>query len=182
MIRPLVIYPDPVLRAKCRRVDEVTDETLQLAEDMIETMNHAEGVGLAAPQVGIDIQLAVVDVSPVENCVSYLRVNGADVTVEEISPFVFTNPELELLGENDSDIEGCLSFPDIRGPVTRPYEVRATLASLKGEALVIETDGLFARAIQHETDHLNGLLFVDRMTAANKLSLKNKIKRLRNGR
>ena len=154
MIRDIVIYGDPVLRKKCARVERVDDEVRALVEDMKETMVDAEGVGLAAPQVGVAVQLAVVDVSHDPECVSYLRVNGEDVPLESIMPLVFVNPQLELLGEKDVMSEGCLSFPEIRGDVTRPYEVKATLETLGGETLVVETDGLLARAIQHETDHL----------------------------
>jgi peptide deformylase len=178
VIREIVIYGDPVLRKKCARVEEFDDEVRELIEDMMETMVEAEGVGLADPQVGVAIQLAVVDVSHDPECIGYLRVNGEDAKMEDIMPLVFVNPELELLGEKDVMAEGCLSFPDIRGDVTRPYDVRATLETPDGETLVVETDGLLARAIQHETDHLNGVLFIERMSTAAKMALRGKIKRM----
>ncbi len=178
MIRDIVFYPDPVLRQSGARVDEVTPEIRELAADMIETMYDAHGVGLAAPQVGVSLQLAVIDVSHDEECVSYLRVNGKDTALTELCPLVFLNPVVETLGDKDSDTEGCLSFPDLRGEITRPYEVRATVETLDGETLVIETDGLFARAIQHEVDHLFGKLFIDRMSSARKLAIRRQLKEM----
>ena len=109
-----------------------------LAADMLETMYDAHGVGLAAPQVGVSLQLAIVDVSHDEECISYLRVNGEDASLAEICPLTFINPELELLGAKDTDIEGCLSFPDLRGDITRPFEVRATLTTLDGQTLIVD--------------------------------------------
>lgn len=178
MIRPIVFYPDPVLRKVGARVEEVTSEIRELAADMVETMYDADGVGLAAHQVGVALQLAIVDVSHNEECVTYLRVNGEEKTLSEICPLTFINPELELIGSKDTDMEGCLSFPDLRGEIMRPFEVKATLYTLEGEKLVIETDGLFARAIQHETDHLFGKLFIDRMSSARKLAIKRQLKEM----
>ncbi len=178
MIRKIVFYPDPVLRKAGAKVEEVTPEIRELAEDMIETMYDAHGVGLAAPQIGLSLQLAVIDVAHDEECVSYLRVNGEEKTLEEICPIVFLNPDIETFGDKDIDVEGCLSFPDLRSDITRPFEVRAQFETLDGETLVIETDGLFARAIQHEVDHLFGKLFIDRMTSARKLAIKRQLKEM----
>jgi len=178
MIRPIVFYPAPVLRKVGARIEEVSPEIRELAADMVETMYDASGVGLAAPQVGESLQLAIVDVSHDEECISYLRVNGEEKTLAEICPLTFINPELELRGEKDTDVEGCLSFPDLRGDITRPFEVKATVYTLDGEKLVIETDGLFARAIQHEIDHLYGKLFIDRMTSAKKLAIRRQLKEM----
>lgn len=178
MVRPIVIYGAPVLRAKCAEVTEVTPEIRALALDMIETMVEAQGVGLAAPQVGEALQLAVIDVSHDPDCISYLRVNGKDTDMNSIMPLVFVNPELELIEPKATEQEGCLSFPDIRANISRPERVKATVTTLDGESLVIETDGLFSRALQHETDHLHGRLFIDRMSAASKAGLKGKIKRM----
>lgn len=178
MIRPIVFYPDPVLRKMGDKVTEVTEEIRELAADMVETMYDANGVGLAAHQVGVAVQLAIVDVSHDEECISYLRVNGEDAELEDVCPLIFLNPELELTGARDTDVEGCLSFPDLRGDITRPFEVKATLQTLDGETIVVETDGLFARAIQHETDHLMGKLFIDRMSSARKLSIRKHLKEM----
>jgi peptide deformylase len=176
--REIVIFGDPVLRKKCAVVGEVTDEVRELVDDMLETMKEAHGIGLAAPQVGVAIQLAVVDVSHDPECCSYLRVDGKDVEMETVMPLIFMNPELEYGGQEDVMSEGCLSFPDIRGDVTRPYEVKATVGLLDARSVVIETDGLLARVIQHESDHLNGVLFLERMSTATKFSLRGRIKRM----
>ncbi|MFT4176908.1 MAG: peptide deformylase [Luteolibacter sp.] len=178
MIREIVQYGHPVLRQRCRPVTQVDESLRQLVEDMLETMADANGVGLAAPQVGEDLRLAVIDVSHDPECVSYLRVNGEDTDLESIMPLVFINPELEYGQEKEFDTEGCLSIQGLRADVRRPLDVRATLPQLDGSTLVIETDGLLARALQHEIDHLNGVLFVDRLPAASKVSLKNRLKKI----
>ena len=156
--------------------DEVVDALL--AGDMLETMVEASGVGLAAPQVGEDIRLAVIDVSHDPECISYLRVNGEDADLETIMPLVFINPELELGEDKETGIEGCLSIQGIRAEVRRPCDVKATLPQLDGSVLVVETDGLLARALQHEIDHLNGILFTDRLSAVAKVSMKNRLRKV----
>lgn len=178
MVRKIVLYPEPVLRAKCRKITAVTDEHRQLAEDMLETMKSANGVGLAAPQVGEDVQLAVIDVSHNPQCVSYFKLNGEDADMVKAMPIVFLNPVLELGRERDTDEEGCLSFPRLRYPIRRPLDAKVTFQTLEGETVTIETDGLLARAFQHEIDHLNGILFVDRISAAAKVGLKRRLARL----
>ena len=178
MILEIVQYGSPVLREKCKRVEGVDDELRKLADDMLETMADAQGVGLAAPQVGLDIRFAVVDVSHDPDCISYLRVNGEDAALEDVMPLVFFNPKLELHGEKESREEGCLSIFEVQANVIRPSEVKGTFHLLDGSVVELETDGLLARAIQHEVDHLNGILFVDRLSAAGKLSVRGKLKRL----
>ncbi len=178
MIREIVQYGHPVLRQKCRPVTEVDEAIIELVADMLDTMVEANGVGLAAPQVGEDVRLAVIDVSHDPECVSFLKVNGEDAELESIMPLVFINPELEFSQEKESGTEGCLSIRGIRSEVRRPAAVKATLPQLDGSVLEIETDGLLARALQHEIDHLNGVLFVDRLTAVAKVSMKNRLKRL----
>ena len=178
MILPIVQYGDPVLRQKCEPVGEVDAAILKLAGDMIETMVDANGVGLAASQVGRAIRLAVVDVAHDPECVSYLRVDGNDVALEEIMPLVFINPGIESDGKRVSEEEGCLSIYEIRAAVGRRPEVRARLPLLDGSVIELETDGLLARALQHEIDHLNGILFIDRVSPATKLGLRRKLRRL----
>ena len=181
MILPIVQFGDPILRKRCREVGVVDAELEKLVEDMIETMHEAQGVGLAAPQVAIDLRLAVVDVSHDPDCISYLRVNGEETALEALMPLVFLNPELELGDEREKDAEGCLSIRDVRADVNRPAALKGRFPQLDGSVLEIETDGLLARAIQHETDHLNGVLFIDRVSPAAKISLKRKLKRLAAG-
>lgn len=178
MILDITQYGDPVLRKKCRPVDRVDDAVEQLAADMLETMVDANGVGLAAPQIGKEIRMAVVDVSHDPDCISFLKVNGRDARMEDVMPLVFINPELEFDGPREGDMEGCLSIHDIRANVRRPSIVKARLEQLDGSVLELETDGLLARAIQHEVDHLNGILFVDRISPAAKVSIKRKLRRL----
>ena len=178
MIREIVQYGHPVLRQRCRPVTEVDDSLIELVGDMLDTMVKANGVGLAAPQVGEDIRLAVVDVSHDPACVSLLMVNGEEVELEAIMPLIFINPELTYSQEKEIGMEGCLSIQGIRAEVRRPIAVKAILPQLDGSVLEIETDGLLARALQHEIDHLNGVLFVDRLSAVGKVSMKNRLKRL----
>lgn len=178
MILDIVQYGHPVLRQRCRKVTAVDDDLIRLVGDMLETMVDANGVGLAAPQVGVPIRLAVVDVSHDPECVSYLKVNGEDVALEAIMPLVFINPELEFGQAKEFGLEGCLSIREIRAEVRRPASVKATLPQLDGSVLVVETDGLLARALQHEIDHLNGVLFVDRLSAVAKVALRGRLKLL----
>ncbi|MCU0798018.1 MAG: peptide deformylase [Akkermansiaceae bacterium] len=178
MILEIVQYGHPVLREKCREVQEVDERVRQLVADMLETMYDAEGVGLAAPQVGVALRLAVVDVSHDPECVSYLRVNGQDAELKDIMPLVFINPELEFGSRKEKSPEGCLSIDGIRAEVSRPADIKARLPQIDGGVVEIETDGLLARAIQHETDHLNGVLFVDRISPAAKVRIKGRLRRL----
>lgn len=178
MIRDIVQYGHPVLRQRCRPVTEVDETIIQLVADMLDTMVEANGVGLAAPQVGEDIRLAVVDVSHDPECVSFLKVNGEDADIEAVMPLIFINPELTFSQEKEIGMEGCLSIQGVRAEVRRPKAVKATLQQLDGSVLEIETDGLLARALQHEIDHLNGVLFVDRLSAVGKVSMKRRLRRL----
>lgn len=142
-IRNIRTIGDDILRKKCRMVDEINDRILTLIKDMQETMYAADGVGLAAPQVGILKRIAVVDVGE--------------------GPINLINPEIiETEGEY-LDEEGCLSIPGEQGPVLRPEKIKVKTLNEKGEELIIEAEGLFARAICHELDHLDGVLFVDKV-------------------
>ncbi len=178
MILEITQYGHPVLRKKCRPVTEVSDELKALADDMVETMRDANGVGLAAPQIDRDLQMAVVDVSHDPECITYLRVDGEEAQLEDHMPLVFINPSLEFGSEKEAATEGCLSIDGVNAEVRRPAEVKATLELLDGRKILVETDGLLSRAIQHETDHLNGILFVDRLSTAAKVSIRRKLKRL----
>jgi len=170
------MFGDPVLREKGAPVGEVTPEIRQLAQDMLETMVDADGVGLAAQQIGEALQMAVVDVTHAEVPFTYFRVNGQDAEASDYMPLVILNPKVEGDGEKVRESEGCLSFPDIRADINRPVGVKATWQTLDGEELCVEADGLLARAIQHEVDHLNGILFIDRMSSAKKMGLRKTIR------
>ena len=178
MLLNIVLYGDPVLRVKCRPITEVTQEIRDLAANMLETMYDARGVGLAAPQVGIPLQIAVIDVAHDPEAVSYLRINGEDRPLTESMPMIFLNPQLNLGKDKDLDQEGCLSIPGLRDKVRRSSDISVTYTTLEGETLTVETDGLLARAFQHEIDHLNGILFIDRLSAAAKLGSKRRLRRL----
>ena len=178
MIRKVVRYPATVLKTKCRDITAVTAAHRTLAADMLETMREERGVGLAAPQVAVAEQLAVIDVSHNPQCVTYFKVNGEDKDMVSHMPIVFLNPKLELGRDKVTDEEGCLSFPHLRGQIRRSAQVKVTYQTLDGETVTIESDGLLARAFQHEIDHLNGILFIDRMSAAAKIGLKRKLANL----
>lgn len=178
MILNIMQLGEPVLRKKCKPVETVDAALETFVQDMIETMKDAEGVGLAAPQVGADIRLAIVDTAHDPECVSFFKVNGEDAKMADHMPLVFINPELELSGAQETDMEGCLSIQEIRAKVKRRSIVKATLPQLDGSVLVVETDGLCSRAIQHEVDHLNGVLFTDRIASTTKARLKRKLKDL----
>jgi peptide deformylase len=181
MIREIVIYGDPVLRKKGKQIDEITDEIRTLAEDMIETMHDAHGVGLAAQQVGESIQLTVVDVSDAENRPSRMWIDGEEVDPKEHMPLILLNPQLELSRETEIGTEGCLSFPEITADIPRAERVKVKALDLDGKPVAFEAEGLLSRAVQHETDHLNGILFIDRMSSATKVSLGSKLKKLAAG-
>jgi peptide deformylase len=174
----IVQYGDLVLRAKGKRIEKIDDRIRELAQNMIETMHAANGVGLAAQQVGEPIQLTVLDVSQVEDRPTTMKLNGQNVDPATVMPLVLINPEVELRGETESGTEGCLSFPEITGEIDRAISIRVGAQNLKGEPVEIETSGFLARAIQHEVDHLNGILFIDRMSSAAKTSLASRLKRL----
>jgi peptide deformylase len=178
MILPIVRYPDPVLRQRCTEVKTADSPLRKLADDMLDTMREAHGVGLAAPQIGRSVHLAVIDVSHDPKCVSFLRINGKDADLVANMPVVFLNARLDLGNAKATGEEGCLSFPGLRGDIRRSAEVRVTFEDLDGNTQVWETDGLLARAFQHEIDHLNGVLFIDRFSATAKVTLKSRLNRL----
>ena len=174
----IVRYGDPVLRAKGKRVAAANGEIRALASDMLETMHAANGVGLAAQQVGEALQLTVLDISGVEDRPSTMKLNGKEVDPRTAMPLVLLNPELTLGEETEPGAEGCLSFPEISADVDRALLVVARAETLEGGKVEIEASGLLARALQHEVDHLNGILFIDRMSSASKASLASRLKRL----
>jgi peptide deformylase len=171
-------YGDPILRARGKHIEKIDNRIRELAQNMIETMHAANGVGLAAPQVGESRQLTVLDVSQVEDRPSTMKLNGENTDPQSAMPLVLINPEIDLGSETEMGTEGCLSFPEITGEIERAKSVTVRAQNLDGEAIEIEATGFLARAIQHEVDHLNGILFIDRMSSAAKTSLSSKLKRL----
>lgn len=181
MIRPIVLYPEPVLRAVGARVESVSDDVKRLVGDMLETMRDAEGVGLAAQQVGVALQVAVVDVTDAENRPSRMWIQGVEVDPVAHMPMVLINPRLTLGPAKETGVEGCLSFPKMTADIVRSARVHCQALNEKGEVLDFESEGLLSRALQHEVDHLNGVLFIDRMNSATKASFAGKLKRMAKG-
>jgi len=173
MILDIVKYGDPVLRQKGERVEEVTPKITQLIDDMLETMREAHGIGLAAQQVGKPLQLATVDVTGIEDRPSRLSIDGKALNPEDRMPLILLNPEWTAVGDTKNEgPEGCLSFPEVYGDINRHEEIDVMATDEKGEAVAFRCGGLLARAIQHEWDHLQGILFIDRMDAITRTELK----------
>ena len=171
-------YGDPALRLKGKPVAEVDRTIRELADNMLETMRAANGIGLAAQQVGEAVQLTVLDISAVEDRPSTMSWNGREVNPNDYMPLIILNPQVETRPEKETASEGCLSFPEISAEIERAGWARVEAQTLDGERVEIEATGLLARALQHEIDHLNGILFIDRMSSAAKASLSSKLKRL----
>jgi peptide deformylase len=163
MILEIVKYGHPVLRKKGAKIEAITPEIKKLIADMFETMEENHGVGLAAQQVGVAQQLTVIDVRAVTDRPSTLELDGQPADVAEIMPLVLINPEITPVGELVTGGEGCLSFPEIFADIARPGVVDVQALDAMGKPIVFRCGGLLARAAQHETDHLNGILFIDRM-------------------
>jgi peptide deformylase len=178
MIRDVVIYGNAILRTKGKFIEKFDDELRALAADMLETMYQANGVGLAAQQIGEALQLTVIDISEAETRPSQMWIDGAEVDPKEHMPLVLVNPEIRLDDGIEIGSEGCLSFPEITGDVPRSPRISVKAFNLDGKSIEFEATGLLSRAVQHEVDHLNGILFIDRMSSAAKSSLAGKLKRL----
>lgn len=175
MLLPIVNYGHPALRQKGARVDPQDPEVQQLVRDMLETMHHASGIGLAAQQVARPLQLTVVDVRDAADRPSTLELDGQSVDPNAHMPMVLINPQITPEGTADTGPEGCLSFPDIYADITRPASVVVRAQNQKGEPVEFRAGGLLSRAIQHEYDHLQGILFIDRMTAQTKRELQEEL-------
>lgn len=154
-------YGEEPLREPSQPVTEINDDIRRLVEDMFETMYESKGVGLAAPQVGVNLRLAVIDI-------------GED-------PLVLINPQILKHSGKETCDEGCLSFPGLTEKVERARKVVAEATDLDGSVYEIEAEGLLARAIQHELDHLDGVLFIDRISKARKLQIKHELEILKSG-
>lgn len=157
------IYPDPVLRVKCRPIVTIDDRVRKLAADMVETMHAAPGIGLAAPQVGVEERLAVVDLSVGEDPSQIL---------------ILVNPEIVQREGQETEVEGCLSLPGLTDKVDRPTTVRLKAQSLEGEPVELQAEGWLARALCHELDHLDGILFVDHLHGLRRERAKRQLKKL----
>lgn len=149
-IKPLIILPDPLLRQQSKPVETVDSEIQRLADDMLETMYDAPGIGLAAIQIGVARRMLVIDLSRDD---------------EENKPQVFINPEILKVSDDVSTYEeGCLSIPDYYAEVERPASLTVGYVDRDGKQQAVEADGLLATCLQHEIDHLNGVLFIDHIS------------------
>ena len=162
-IRAIRIYPDPVLRVQCRAVTGFDESLRKLVADMIETMHAAPGIGLAAPQVGVEMRVAVVDLSVGED-------------PEQLH--VLINPEIAHRQGQETDVEGCLSLPGITDKVERPTFVRLKALDQEGNPFEMDADDWLARAICHELDHLDGVLFVDHLRGLRRERSRRQLKKL----
>lgn len=149
-IRPILSYPDPRLREPAKPVEEVNDEVRALIADMAETMYAAPGVGLAANQIGVDMRIFIIDIAD-EDSPSDLK--------------VFINPEIVTVEGVQTWEEGCLSFPGVNEEIKRAQRVRVRALNEQGQPFELEAEGLMAVALQHENDHLNGVLMIDKFSA-----------------
>ncbi len=178
MILPVVKYGHPVLRQKGARIESVTTEIHRLIADMFETMNASKGIGLAAQQVSQALQLTVLDLRAVTDRPSTLELNGKPADVSDFMPLVLINPEVKPVGEPIAGPEGCLSFPEMYAEISRPESVDVKALNEKGKPIAFRCGGLLARAVQHETDHLNAILFIDRMDRKTKAELRDELDEL----
>lgn len=176
MILPIYIYPEPGLREPAEDVSEDSPEIQRLIDDMVETMHGAAGIGLAAPQVGRSLRLFVIDLSGMADD---LEESGEIVPRE---PMAFINPE--IVEESDTVVEyeeGCLSIPDIRDVVERPERIRMRYMDRQFQSQEIEASGMLARVLQHEYDHLEGILFVDLLSAFRRRMLRRRLRDMSRG-
>ena len=182
MERPLTYYGNPVLREKGKAVETFDSKLKSLVGDMIETMYAEEGIGLAAQQIGIAQQICVVDVRPPKESEIHFNYSydGKFLPLDLFMPLAIINPEIEITDATESFYqEGCLSFPNILGNVSRAIAVRCQFQDTDGHSHTLEADGLLARCILHEVDHLNGILFIDTMEKKDLLKNRTRIKQLK---
>ena len=171
MLRPILIHPDPRLKKVCDPVREIDDGVRELAHDMLETMYHAPGIGLAAPQIGVNARLVVMDCAKRED--------------EEATPqpIAMVNPEITWSSDEVREHEeGCLSIPEVYAPVTRPEIVKVRWTGLDGAEREATMDGIWATCVQHEIDHLNGKLFIDYLGPMRRQMITSRMKKLKRDR
>ena len=165
---PITTYGMDILRKKTKPLDDVDTNIIELIENMFYTMRHANGIGLAAPQVNLDLSLTIVDISVIEE-------------YKNIKPVILINPVIE---ESHGEVvfeEGCLSIPEVRAELTRPDKISVKYNDLYMNELDMEFDGFLSRVIQHEIDHLNGKLFVDYLSKEVKKEFKKQLSDIKNG-
>lgn len=179
MALKIVHYNDPVLRRKGEKVS-VFDGTLsRLKEEMVETMHEAAGIGLAAQQIGRALQFCVVDLREADADFTW-KLDGKKLPLDLFMPLALANPQITVTRGTEETLyeEGCLSFPKIRGDVARPDAITVAFHDERGVPHTLRCDGLLSRCIQHETDHLNGVLFIDRMDKKTRSAIDDAVKAL----
>ncbi len=182
MILRVTQYGEPVLREVGAPITAFDAKLARLADDMVDTMYDEEGIGLAAQQIGKALQLCVVDVRPPEGAEPAFNYRYDDRTppLDLFMPLALCNPKVTIIDEREDVYEeGCLSFPGVNGRVDRPVGVRCEFQDTKGNPHTLEADGLLGRCILHEVDHLNGVLFIDRMDKRDLKKNEAKIKKLK---
>lgn len=175
----IVHYNEPVLRAKGEKITAFDSALVKLADGMVATMHEAAGIGLAAQQIGRAIQLCVVDLRESDEKFSW-ELDGARPPLDLFMPMALVNPQISVVsGTTETSYEeGCLSFPKIRGDVSRPDAIVVKFQDERGVPHVLKCDGLFSRCIQHEVDHLNGVLFITRMDKVTRAGIDEAVKAL----
>ena len=182
MILRVTQYGEPILRKVGDLITDFNEELAQLADDMVDTMYHQEGIGLAAQQVGKDLQICVIDVRPPvgASVPFYYKYDAKQPPLELIMPMALLNPKVSIIDKTEDVYEeGCLSFPAVNGKVARPVCVRCEFQDTEGTPHVLEADGLLGRCVLHEVDHLNGKLFIDRMDKRDLKKNEAKIKKIK---
>lgn len=169
----IVLAPDPILKTMCDPIETIDDEIRKLADDMLETMYHSQGIGLAAPQIAINKRMLVLDVEQSE------AAEGED---PRGNPMVFINPEIIHSSDTPNTyMEGCLSIPTHYAEVERPKVIRVKYLDTQGQQQEIEADGLLATCLQHEIDHLDGVLFIDYLSSLKRNMIIRKMQKMKKG-
>jgi peptide deformylase len=181
MIREIVHYDAPVLRAKGKEVGAITPAIKALIEDLFHTMRAARGVGLAAQQIGEAVQVAVIDVKGIKDRPSKMWIGGVPVDPEENMPIILINPVLKPTKSKIVDHEGCLSFPGLTLDVARAQRVGVKTRTLDGGVFEFDAAGLLGRAVLHETDHLHGKLFIDDLSTEDRRAIREDLEYIKRG-
>jgi peptide deformylase len=181
MIREIVHYDAPALRAKGREVGAITPEIKALVEDLLDTMREARGVGLAAQQIGEAVQLAVIDVTGIKERPSKMWIAGEPVDPEIYMPLVLINPVLKSTKTKIVGHEGCLSFPGLTLDIARAQRVSVRTGTLDGGVFEFDASGLLGRAVLHEVDHLHGKLFIDHLGAEDRRAIREDLEYIKRG-
>ncbi len=177
MVLKILTFPDPILRKRAAPVTKITAELKTLAENMVETMYASRGIGLAAPQVGQLVRLLVLDTRHKDEDGNYVTEEMSELEQAVTQPLIIFNPEILSAEGKGTFEEGCLSVPTYFETVTRPSLIEVRGLGIDGKKMQFKTDGLLATCLQHELDHLEGKLFIDRLSLIKSNRIKSKIKK-----